>query len=63
MSRVHSLQVPELCHNLGGRGADARCLRSVRGLSQKVEERCNAFGCRSDESQGEAAAIVRESID
>jgi len=32
MSRVHSLQVPELYHNLGGRGADARLLCACEGF-------------------------------
>jgi len=32
MSRVHSLQVPELCHNLGWRGADARLLCACEGF-------------------------------
>jgi hypothetical protein len=55
MPRVHSLQVPELCHNLEGeeRRLGRWLCACVRGVSQKVKLRCNAVGGRSDESQGD----------
>jgi hypothetical protein len=53
MPRVHSLQVPELCHNLEGEERTRTVVVCVRGVSQKVKLRCNAVGGRSDESQGD----------
>lgn len=61
MSRVHSLQVPGLCHNFGGKECVCTMLWSVREVSRSGGTvQSYAWRAGRTSRQGEGVAIVRK---